>query len=96
MAEWIRFKDQRPNVGDFIAAYREPFPSFYTIGEYGGFTDDDDEDLFTHWFLLPIPPEVRKPMEEIYRALFEEDIHRPLVDICQGDLSRIVTSENPS
>lgn len=50
--EWINIKKQLPAIGEFIAAYRQPFPSFYWIGTYKG-VPNEQEDMFTHWFSLP-------------------------------------------
>lgn len=54
MESWIEFKKQPPAIGDFIVAYREPFPTFYWMGTYKGVPNEQDE-MFTHWLSLPRP-----------------------------------------
>lgn len=62
--EWKDFKKDPPCIADFIVAYRDPFPSFYWMGVYKG-VPNEEEDMFTHWFPLPLPKEIGCRMEEI-------------------------------
>lgn len=55
--EWININDWIPSLGTFIIAFRDPYPSFYWMGEYKG-VPNEDEDLFTHWMEIPDPRKV--------------------------------------
>lgn len=88
--EWRIFKDDPPGIGDFIAAIRDPFPSYYWIGTYKG-VPSEEEDIFTLWIPLPIPKETGELIQKVLEN--NEDVHRSLLDICQGDASKIISFE---
>lgn len=55
--QWNTFKDHPPYIGQWIAAYRRPWPSYYWMGQYDGRLREP-EDIFDYWIEIP-------PMERI-------------------------------
>lgn len=52
---WISVKKGFPPIGQFVAAIRLPWPSFYWMGKYEG-VPKEDEDMFDYWMPLPEAP----------------------------------------
>lgn len=58
MMEWIKFDEQQPKKGEFIAAIRLKLPSFYWIGKYSPNNYNTDE--FEYWLPMPELPKEKE------------------------------------
>lgn len=51
--QWNNFKDHPPYIGQWIAAYREPWPSYYWMGQFVDIRLLDEEEMFDYWIEIP-------------------------------------------